>query len=143
MNVKKWCDTLCGVPHDHKNLDLALLLIRLSLGATFIFHGWMKVSNIDGAIGMFASMGIGTMLTYVAAYTEFLGGVAILLGIMTRLAGGLLSVFMVVAIAVVHFKNGFNMANSGYEYQLLILVCTIAIGLVGPGKYSLHNKVCK
>jgi len=143
MNARKICGFVCAVPHDHRNLDLALLLIRLSLGAIFIAHGWAKVSNIDGAIAMFASMGIGTMLTYVAAYTELLGGIAILLGVATRLAGGLLSVVMVVAIALVHFKNGFDMANGGYEYQLLILVCAIAIAIVGPGKYSLHDKWCK
>jgi len=143
MNARKICATVCGDTDSHKNLNLALLLIRISLGAIFIFHGWAKVSNIDGAVGMFASMGIGTLLTYIAAYTEFLGGIAILVGVATRLAGGLLSIVMVVAIALVHFKNGFNMANGGYEFQLLILVCSIAIAIVGPGKYSLHDKWCK
>jgi len=143
MNAKKMCDMLCGVPSDHRNLDLALLLIRLSLGATFIFHGWMKVSDIDSTITMFSTMGIGTMLTYIAAYTEFLGGIAILVGIITRFASIGLSILMIVAISIIHFKNGFNMMNQGYEYQLLILVTTIAIGLMGPGKYSLHDSWCK
>lgn len=143
MNTKKWCGMLCGVPEGNKNLNLGLLLIRLSLGATFLFHGWMKVSNMDATVAMFASMGIGTLLTYVAAYTEVLGGLAILFGIATRFAGFMLAILMIVAIAVVHFKNGFDMSKGGYEYQLLILVSVIAIGLVGPGKYSLHDKWCK
>jgi putative oxidoreductase len=143
MNAKKWCNTLCGVDESHKQLDLALLILRLVLGFAFIYHGWSKVSAMDGAIAMFSSMGVGTTLTYIAAYTEFLGGLAMLLGIVTRFAGGMLAIFMVVAIYLVHLSKGYSMMNGGYEYQLLLLAGVIFVGLVGPGKYSLHEKFCK
>ena len=142
MNGKKWCAMLCAVPENHKNQDLALLILRLVVGAAFIYHGYSKVSAMDGAIQMFASMGVGTVLTYIAAYTEFLGGIAIFLGVATRLAGGLLTVFMASAIYLVHLSKGYGMMNGGYEYQLLLLVCVLYFALVGPGKYSVHASYC-
>lgn len=143
MNAKKICSTLCGVDENHSHLDLALFLLRIVLGAAFIFHGWSKVSGMEGTVSMFASMGVGTFLTYIAAYTEFLGGVAILLGVITRLAGGMLAIFMIAAIYLVHLDKGYSMMNGGYEYQLLLLVSVVLVALVGPGKYSLHESFCK
>jgi len=142
MNSKKICDMLCGVSDNPKHMDWALLLIRLSVAATFIYHGWAKVSGIDSYITMFGSMGISAFFTYIAAYTEFLGGIALALGIMTRLVGGLFAVIMIVAISLVHFKNGFNSMSSGYEFQLLLLCCSVGLALVGPGSISLHRKWC-
>lgn len=143
MDAKKICGTLCGVHADNRNLDLGLLLLRLALAAAFIFHGWAKVSAMDGTVSMFASMGVGSVITYIAAYVEFLGGIALLAGIMTRLVGGLLAIFMIVAIYLVHLSKGYSMMNGGYEYQLLLLVGVVVVALVGPGKYSLHENFCK
>ncbi len=143
MNGKKICDLACGVSNDPKHLDIALLIIRLSVAATFIVHGWMKVSNMEGTLAMFGSMGVGAFLTYAVAYVEFLGGLLMAAGVMTRLVGGLFAVIMIVAISMVHFKNGFNAMAGGYEFQLLLLVCSIGIALVGPGKMSVHSKCCK
>lgn len=143
MKGKEICGMLCGVPENNKNLDTALLILRVVVAIAFIFHGWSKVSAMDGAIQMFASMGVGPLLTYVASYVEFLGGVALLLGIMTRLAGGLLAIFMIVAIYLVHLSKGYSMMNGGYEYQLLLLASVIFFAVVGPGKYSMHENFCK
>lgn len=141
MTLKKICDFACA--GSIKNLDLALLLLRISAGASFIYHGWAKVSSMEGTIAMFGTMGIGVMLTYIASYVEFIGGIALLVGAGTRLVGWLLAVFMVVAIWLVHFQNGFNTMTGGYEFQLLLLVTVIGLALVGPGKYSVHDKICK
>ncbi len=143
MNVKKWCSTLCGVYEDHRHLDVSLLILRVVVGLAFITHGWGKVSNMEGTVGMFASMDMGVLMAYIASYVEFLGGVAVLLGVATRLAGGLLTIFMVAAIYLVKLDNGYSMMNQGYEYELLLLVCALFITLVGPGKYSLHDRYCK
>ncbi len=144
MNLKKICNTVCGVGDGHKYTNEAMLLLRVVLAAAFIFHGWSKVSAMDGVVTMFASMGVGTIMTYIASYVEFIGGVALLLGVATRLAGGLLAIFMVVAIYLVHLDRGYNMMNGGYEYQLLLLAGVIFFALVGPGKYSLSaHTICK
>jgi putative oxidoreductase len=143
MNAKQICGTLCGVSENYKNIDIALLIFRVVLGAAFIYHGWSKVSDMNGAMMMFSSMGVGTVVAYIASYVEFLGGVAILLGIMTRLAGFLLTIFMAVAIYMVHLDKGYSMMNGGYEYQLLLIAGVILVGVVGPGKFSLHENFCK
>lgn len=143
MNLKKMCGWACGIPSNNKHLDLMLLLLRVALGIAFIFHGWPKVSNMEGTMPMFVSMNVPAVLAYIAAYTEFLGGVALLLGIATRLAGGLLVIFMAAAIYLVHLNNGYSMMNQGYEYQLLLAVGALFIAAVGPGKYSLHERFCK
>lgn len=124
------------------NMDNALLVLRIVLGVAFIYHGWSKVSGMEGTIQMFSSMGVGMWLTYIASYVEFLGGIALLLGMATRLTTALLTVFMLAAIYLVHLSKGYSMMNGGYEYQLLIIAGLIVLWLVGPGKLSLHRKVC-
>ena len=144
MNLKKICNVLCGIDGNTKYTDVAMLLLRVVLAAAFIFHGWSKVSAMEGVVPMFESMGVGTVMTYIASYVEFLGGVALLVGALTRLAGGLLAIFMVVAIYLVHLDRGYSMMNGGYEYQLLLLVGVIFFALVGPGKYSASAQfLCK
>jgi putative oxidoreductase len=56
--------------------------------------------------------------------------------------GALFAIIMVVAIYSVHLQNGFNNMAGGYEFQLLLLVCSVGLSLVGPGKFSLHKKIC-
>ncbi len=137
------CDVACGPSQRLTNLDYALLLLRVVVGAAFIFHGWSKVSGMEGTVAMFASMGIGAAVTYIAAYVEFLGGIALVLGGATRLVTALLGIFMLVAIYLVHLDKGYSMMAGGYEYQLLILAVVIALGMVGPGKYSAHEYICE
>lgn len=144
MNLKQVCDLMCGPEMSNaKHFDWAMLLVRLSMAATFIVHGWMKIQNMEGTVGFFASLGFGVAATYFVAYVEFIGGILLLLGIFTRLVGVLFAVTMVVAIYAVHWQNGFNNMTGGYEFNLLLLACSVAIALVGPGKISLHNKICK
>ncbi len=142
MNLKKVCNMFCGVGDNDKYTDVAMLLLRVVVASAFIYHGWSKVSAMDGVVPMFASMGVGTVMTYIASYVEFLGGIALLIGSATRLVGGLLAIFMVVAIYLVHLDRGYNMMNGGYEYQLLLLAGVIFFALVGPGKYSVSSKIC-
>jgi uncharacterized membrane protein YphA (DoxX/SURF4 family) len=82
----------------HKNYDWALLVLRVVVGIVFIAHGWDKWQNLSGTTGFFASVGLPVFLVYVVALIELLGGLAILLGVKTRLAGYLLAVVMAGAI---------------------------------------------
>ena len=137
------CGWLCGVPENNTQLDKGLLLLRLVVGFAFVFHGWGKISDMNGAVAMFTSMGSPVLIAYIAILTEFFGGVALILGVATRFAGWMLTIFMFVAIYLVHLSNGYSMANKGYEYQLLLLVCALFFAIVGPGKFSMHNNWCK
>lgn len=124
------------------NVDLGILFIRLALAAAFIFHGWQKIQAIDVTAGFFAQGGIDWVFgalfwTYVVAYAEFLGGIALLLGVFVRYAGIVLAVAMAVAVFYVHWQGGFSLANNGYEYALTLLLASLALVTTGGGAYSL------
>lgn len=125
------------------SLDTLALLARISVAAVFIYHGYAKVMDIETYISMFAGMGISALLTYVVAYAELLGGIAILLGVLTRYAAALHAIIMIVAIYLVHFKNGFNNMNGGYEFQLTLLLVSIGLVLAGAGAYSIDALLAK
>ena len=102
-------------PHVHWGL-------RLSLAATFIYHGWGKFP-VDG---FSQAMGMPVPMVWAVALAELAGGAALIVGafgkdILTRLGGLIVIVIMIGAIAMVHAKNGFNVMNGGMEFQLLML----------------------
>jgi putative oxidoreductase len=118
------------------------LLFRVVVGASFAFsHGLGKIApggTFDGGQA-FAAKGIAwAPLMYVAAWTEFLGGLAVLGGIFTRWAAiGLLGV-MIYAIFGVHWKAGFA-APEGYEMAAVYSTLCLAIMALGPGSLSLDR----
>ncbi len=115
------------------NSDVALLLLRLALGAVFVAHGWQKLGNMDGTISFFASIGFPAFLAYLVALVEFLGGIAVLLGVYLTYAGTLLAIVMLVAIVVVKSSKGFV---GGFEFDVVLLALALAIPALGAGKYA-------
>src|SRR4029078_12046684 len=93
-----------------RQIDTALAVLRVVLGITFFLHGGQKlfVFGFAGVTGAFAQMGIPApgLLGPFVAFVEFFGGIAILLGLLTRLAALGIGATMVVAILTVHLKNG-------------------------------------
>ena len=85
-------------------------------------------------------------MAYVLAFTEFLGGLGILLGLGTRLFAALISFSMIVAILTVHLKNVFFANKGGFEYPFVILGSTLALVFSGCQKWGidclLHKKCC-
>ena len=122
--------------------DTGLLLLRLVLAVVFIYHGWAKITNIDGTLGFFTQIGLGNIvLVYLAGYGEFIGGILMGTGLLTRYASLVLMAIPAVAIATVHISKGFDIMGGGYEYVLTLLVVSAAVGLMGAGKYSLDAKM--
>ena len=113
------------------NKSIGLLILRIVIGGIFIMAGWMKVSNMDATVAMFASMGFGTFLAYVASYVEFLGGISLVLGYGSKISSALLSIVMIVAIYKV--QAGGMMAIMA---PLAILGATLALFFTGSGKYG-------
>ena len=118
-----------------------LLFLRLAIGIIFVAHGWQKafVFGPDGVAGGFAALGIPFPYANAVFITglEFIGGLAILAGVATRLVAPLLSATMVVAIATAHLANGFFASNNGYEFPLVLLLASVALTLTGAGSYSI------
>ena len=123
--------------HRLHNPDAGILLLRIALGVVFIFHGWMKISGMEGAIGFFASLGFPAFLAYFVAWSEVIGGLAFLAGIFVRYVGLILAIIVTVAIFKVRFVNGFSAANGGYEYEFVLLLGSLAMATFGAGAYSL------
>jgi putative oxidoreductase len=117
---------------------LALLAMRLVLGAIMIAHGYHKVwGGFHHHMDMVGSLGIPRWMAYLSAGTEFFGGIAIVLGLFTRFFSLAFAIEMAVAIWKVHFKNGLT-GSGGYEFPLALTA--IALGLVcfGGGPWGLN-----
>ncbi|MEK6826001.1 MAG: DoxX family protein [Nanoarchaeota archaeon] len=126
--------------------DWAYLLIRVALGIVFIVHGYMKLfGGILGTTGFFSSLGIPTagFFAIVVAIVEFFGGIAVLLGIFTRIASALIFIDMLVAFILVHGKNGFLVSNNGFEFVFVLGLMAVSLIFSGAGKISLDKMIFK
>jgi putative oxidoreductase len=102
-------------------------------------HGWQKVFQFGfpGVTGAFAKMGVpvpGVMGPFIALL-ELLGGAALIIGLLTRLAALGLMFDMLGAIVLVHLAGGYFLP-AGYEYALLLFASCLALVLGGPGSLS-------
>jgi len=118
---------------------LALLVMRLALGAVMIAHGYGKVfGGMQKFTAMVGGMGMPWWLAYAAAYTEFAGGILIILGLITRLVGLAMAVEMAVAIWKLHWKIGLAKPG-GYDLPLAVGVIALALIFFGAGPASLDR----
>src|SRR5713226_4293548 len=129
--------------------DFSLFILRIVLGIIFFAHGAQKVLSwygghgLKGTVGFMASMGLPVPIAYLVCFFEFLGGIGLIVGFLTRLAALAIAVVMVGAIATVHWKNGFFMnwelapgKGHGVETNLAFLAMALAILLDGAGLFS-------
>jgi putative oxidoreductase len=123
----------------YKLESIPLLLLRLVLAYGFYGPAMMKIKNIDSIISWFTDMGMPmpALNAYMAATTEGLGVLFLILGFSTRIIAVPLIVVMLVAIKTVHLANGFESGNNGFEIPLYYIIMLIALFIYGPGKYSL------
>jgi putative oxidoreductase len=124
------------------NPDVGLLILRVVLAIIMLYHGWPKLTGFGGTAEGFAGMGIPapTLAALFATVVEVGGGLLILIGALTDIAGLLFAIDMLGAITFVHAKNGFSAANGGFEFPLALLAMALAVALVGPGRFSVGGK---
>ena len=132
MRYLVYCDTTGWLG------SVGLLLLRLVMGMAFVFHGWPKIQNPFGWMGPEAA--VPGILLALAALAEFGGGIALILGILTRLASIGIAGVMVVAIGMVHVPKGDPFVGHGgasWELAAVYLACAIVFLILGPGRVSL------
>ena len=128
--------------------DLALLILRVGLGAVFLAHGINHIyggGKIAGTARWFESLGMkpGLLHGWTASLTEIGAGALLVLGLLTPVgAAGVVGV-MLVAWITNHRKNGFFIfrPGEGWEYVMTLTLVGVVVGTVGPGFWSIDGHV--
>jgi putative oxidoreductase len=123
---------------------VAPLLLRIALGTVFIAHGAQKLfgafggGGISGTSQFFESLGAtpGTFFAVLAGVIEFFGGLAVLLGALTRAAALALALDMAGAIVLATGAHGFFEQSGGWEYDFALIAMSLALVAWGAGTLS-------
>ena len=123
-------------------LELSKFLLRIVLGTSFFIHGLVKFQNgISNTIERFDGYGISWVLAYIVAAVELFGGIALILGIGTRLVSVLFVFVMMGAIQKVKLADGFlgSAGITGYELNLAYLVIALFLALNGSKLWTIDQ----
>jgi len=133
------------------NAGWGALALRIPVGIIFVAHGAQKLFGWFGGYGLegtgqwMDSIGLspGYLMALLAGGTEFLGGLALIIGLLVRPASAALAFAMLIAIFSVHFQNGLFMSNNGYEFGLALLAASVSLLFSGAGRASVDRLVTK
>jgi putative oxidoreductase len=123
---------------------LSWLLVRCACGLLLAVHGWGKIARGAEAMApVFVKMGYANpvALIWFLAFVEFVGGIAIAVGLFTRFFAAMATVEMAVLVFQHYLPNGFSWLNRGYEFVLLWGLVALAIWWRGGGPYSLDRRI--
>ena len=124
------------------NKSFGISIIRIHLGVILLAHGWLKVSvfTVLGTVDYFSSIGLSPIIAYLVIFGELTGGLALVLGIQTRLASTL-TVPILLGAAITNSGNGWlhSATGGGWEYAASLTVIACAITVSGSGQYLRIN----
>jgi putative oxidoreductase len=136
--------------------DVSLAVCRLVLGIIFFAHGaqitlgWFGGFGFSGTMHfMTAQLGIPTIFAAISIVAQFLGGIGLIVGLLSRIAAFGIACVMLVAVIKVHLAVGFFMnwygvqKGEGYEYHLLVLAICLLIIVKGAGALSIDQILSK
>jgi len=136
--------------------DSVITILRLTLGVVFFAHGaqkalgWFGGYGFSGTMGFFTgAMHIPAPLAFLAICAEFLGGIGLLVGLLSRVAAFGIACNMLVAVVMVHRHFGLfanwagDQKGEGIEYHLLALAIALAIMIKGSGAFSIDRALSK
>ena len=129
-----------------RQLNIGLTILRVITGVIFMAHGGQKlfVFGFDGVAAAFGQMGVpfAQVMGPFIGLLEFIGGFALIAGLLTRLVSLGLAATMVTAIFLVHLAGGF-FVPTGIEFPLSLLGSTLLLSLAGAGAYSLDGVLAR
>lgn len=150
MSVTQNGYTSAGAPAALDTDKLAWTLVRVTIGLALVPHGAQKLFGWFGGYGLTATgqffdeaLGLtpGILFAGLAGLTEFLGGLALALGLLTRLSALGVVGLMSVAVVAVHLPSGYFWTDGGYEYPLLWGLVALAFVIRGGGAWSLDRRI--
>jgi putative oxidoreductase len=116
--------------------------IRASIGAIFIVHSLKKFDpNWEG--WLVESAGLPPEMRLPIALAEFIGGIFLISGILTRITGAVFSIILLGAIFHIRWENGFFVSQGGWEWDLVMLAAVLSIIAAGPGRISIASLIKK
>ncbi|MFE5429929.1 MULTISPECIES: DoxX family protein [Bacillaceae] len=124
--------------------EIGTFLLRVMLGISFFLHGLSKFKGgLDNTAGWFQSIGIPGFMAYVVGIIELVGGIALIIGLGTRIISALLVFIMAGAIVYVKFPAGFmgNGEGTGYELDLVLMIIALHLVLNGSRFLSIDSKL--
>lgn len=128
------------------------LPVRVALGLIFFAHGAQKVLGAFGGKGLsealqgeapYSFMRPSWLWLGAAVFSEFLGGILVFLGLLTRVGAFFIGITMLVAMFGVHWNNGFFLSNRGYEYTFALLGMAVALVIAGGGRASVDEMLAR
>lgn len=129
---------------ESRNVAIAALVLRLSLGAMFLAHGLTKVLVFTpaGTVAFFASLGIPAVFAWLTMLAEVGGGILLIAGVQVRWVA-LLQLPVLLGALVVHSGNGwmFSNANGGWEFPAFWVVAQVILALLGDGAAALWPSI--
>jgi len=124
-------------------IPLSWLVVRIAVGWNLLVHGWGKIGGASpAALKAYVDLGFNPPLPWFwgAFAIEFVGGIALILGLFTRFFAAAAAIEMLI-ITAVYWNTGFAWTRRGYEYTLMWGLICFAIALRGGGPYSLDRKL--
>ncbi|WP_041967431.1 DoxX family protein [Mesobacillus selenatarsenatis] len=127
-----------------KKHEAAATILRIVLGATFLIHGAAKFQGgIENTVGFFESLGFPGFSAYIVALVELIGGLAMVLGVGTRVVSILFAIVLAVAVVKVKLAGGFlgNGQMAGFELDLALLAISIFLAITNKSLFALDNVI--
>jgi len=131
------------------NAGLSALVLRVPVGIVLAAHGaqklfaWFGGYGLEGTGQYMESIGLapGFLMALLAGSAEFFGGLALVLGVLTRPAALVSAFTMLMAIFTAHISNGLFLSNGGYEYALALFAATLSLVFSGAGRIAVDNLI--
>lgn len=137
--------------HTTEENSFSATILRFGVGIILAAHGSQKLFAWFGGYGLkgtgqwMDSIGLtpGYWMALLAGSAEFFGGIALIIGFLTRPAAIVCAFTLLVALFVVHLGNGFFLSTNGFEYAFALSIACLAIATQGAGKWSIDHYITK